>query len=111
MSEIIKIGITIFICAYRNETVASLINKLQKLRNNIDYSSTLHIEVRRSFVVTDALSEARKRRFTPKKLIKVITIFYDNHNYYDCKCDKTCSSLPIILSHMHVHTKVMFGGN
>lgn len=77
MSEIIKIGITIFIYPFRNETVVSLVNELQKLRNNIDYSSTLHIEVRRSFVVTDALSEARKRRFTPKKLIKVIN-YYSN---------------------------------
>ena len=51
---------------------ASLVNEIKSLRANIDYNSTLSIEVRRKFVLSDALREAKKNKFNPKKFIKVI---------------------------------------
>ena len=37
------------------------------------------IDVRRSFVVEDAIREGRKQRFDPTKLIKVSQVFSDCH--------------------------------
>ena len=59
----------------RNENIGSstsLVNEIKSLQKNIDNDSTLHIEVRRNFVLSDALREARKNKFNPKKFIKVI---------------------------------------
>ena len=54
---------------YRNET--ALVDEIKSLQKNIDYDSSLRIEVRRNFVLSDALREARKNKFNPKKFIKV----------------------------------------
>ena len=62
----------------RNKTLGSslsLITEVESLDKNIKHNSILHIEVRRDFVLCDALKEARKDKFDPKKFIKVINYF------------------------------------
>ena len=56
-------------CMRRNES--TLVDEIKFLQKNIDYDSSLYIEVRRNFVLSDALREARKNKFNAKKFIKV----------------------------------------
>ena len=50
-------------CMRRNES--TLVDEIKFLQKNIDYDSSLYIEL------SDALREARKNKFNAKKFIKV----------------------------------------
>ena len=47
---------------------SSLASAIQTLRKNVDDDSVLHIEVRRGFILSDAIKEAHKKKFNPKKI-------------------------------------------
>ncbi len=52
----------------------SLATEIQSLEQEHDSNYPLCISVRRAHLLADALREARKKRFDPKKSLKVMTV-------------------------------------
>lgn len=48
-----------------------LSSALRILGDSVDKNTTVHIEIRRSCVVKDALKEARKSKFNPSGVLRV----------------------------------------
>ena len=51
-----------------------LMSAIKSLRKNVDEDDTMRIEVRREFLLKDALREAHKKKFSPCRNMKVIVI-------------------------------------
>ena len=70
-----------FSFAYRKKTVDSLEEGIHLLSPITDESFS--IEVRRTHIIIDALKEARKGKFDPAKVLKVIIANQKKHCYDD----------------------------
>ena len=51
--------------------ITSLADAVRSLQSVVDVNSNVVIEIRREFLIKDAMKEARKLKFTPSKLLKV----------------------------------------
>ena len=53
------------------DSIHSTKDAIHLVRNGLPTDDVVEIDVRRKFVLQDALREGRKKKFSPKKLIKV----------------------------------------
>ena len=61
--------LTLFVCSFTGED--TLLQAITSLKYKMVPDEDLPIEVRRDFLLQDALREARKKKFSPNKYLKV----------------------------------------
>ena len=50
---------------------SGLANELRLIQGQLDKKNNLSLDIRRDFIVQDAMREARKKKFDPFKTVKV----------------------------------------
>lgn len=55
---------------------ALMMMKIGEMKKQIDTDETMFLDVRRGFVLVDAMRQAAKKKFNPYQLLKVIKIFF-----------------------------------
>ena len=54
---------------------SDLIVELRSMLRQVDKQQTLSLDIRRDFIIEDAMREAKKKKFDPHKNVKVIIYF------------------------------------
>lgn len=57
---------------YWKNIYSTLAQEVHALARTLDDEVTLHLDIRRSHVLVDALREAKKKKFSPAKMVQVL---------------------------------------